>query len=200
MTEAHLGRLLPACLHQAISDVLPDRLEYYEEWLSPDGLRDGSIGLAPVTAVLGFLRTEGLAYREVSAKAGSLAAIWTVATLPPFHRRLGSSLPHSLRTRYALRLVRRIVRDVRRTSRAATRVRKGLATLKIQSSVFCTVREPQARPLCDFYASLAVETLRCFHVAADARLVSCRANGGDACIVEMSIGGTSRAVAPAKAA
>ena len=49
MTEARIGRLLPACLHQAISDVLPERLEYYEEWLSPDGLRDGSIGLAPVT-------------------------------------------------------------------------------------------------------------------------------------------------------
>ena len=41
MTETHLGRLLPACLHQAISDVMPSRLEYYEEWLSPDGLRDG---------------------------------------------------------------------------------------------------------------------------------------------------------------
>ena len=59
MTEGHLGRLLPACLHQAIADVLPQRLEFYEEWLDPVGLRDGSIGLAPISAVIGFLRTEG---------------------------------------------------------------------------------------------------------------------------------------------
>jgi len=53
MTEAQVGRVLPACLHQAISEVLPDRLEYYEEWLSPDGLRDGSIGLAPASRLGG---------------------------------------------------------------------------------------------------------------------------------------------------
>ena len=37
MTEAQLGRLLAACLHQAIADVLPQRLEFYEEWLDPRG-------------------------------------------------------------------------------------------------------------------------------------------------------------------
>jgi hypothetical protein len=153
-----------------------------------------------VTAVLGFLRTERDAYQAVSARAGSLAALWTVATLPPFQRRLGSSLPSILRTQFALRLVRRIVRDVLKSSRAATRVRKGQATLRIQSSVFCNVRERQARPLCDFYAALAVEVLRSFHVSAQARPVSCRANGGGTCVVEISIGGASRVAAPAKAA
>lgn len=41
MTEAGIGRLLPASLHQAIADVLPTRLEFYEAWVNPAGLRIG---------------------------------------------------------------------------------------------------------------------------------------------------------------
>ena len=58
MTEAHIGRLLAASLHQAIGELLPLRLEFYEVWLRSEGLRNGSIGAAPISAVLGFLRTE----------------------------------------------------------------------------------------------------------------------------------------------
>jgi hypothetical protein len=200
MTEAHLGRLLPACLHQAISDVLPDRLDYYEEWLSPDGLRDGSIGLAPVSAVLGFLRTEHDAYPRVMDRAGTLAANWTVASLPPFQRRLGASLPLALRVRFGLRVARRIVRYVMATSSASTRLRRGTATMRIQASVFCKVREPQPRPLCDFYAAVAVEALRSFDVAADAKLDACRATSGNQCVVTLRIVGATRAAEPAQAA
>ncbi len=200
MTEAHLGRLLPACLHQAISDVLPDRLEYYEEWLSPDGLRDGRIGLAPVSAVLGFLRTEGDAYRAVMSRAGTLAASWTVASLAPFQRRVGASLPRSFRAKFALRLTRRIVKDVLTSSTASTRLQKRTATVRITSSLFCAVREPQERPLCDFYAAVAVESLRSFDVAADARVGSCRAVAGGACEVVLAIGGAAHAADPARAA
>ena len=200
MTEAQLGRLLPACLHQAIGDMLPQRLEYYEEWLSPDGLRDGSIGLAPVSAVLAFLRAEGAAYRDVAARAGSLAATWTIATLPPFQRRLGQSLPLAFRAQFALRLTRRIVRDIFATSSASTKLRRGTATMQIQSSLFCKVREPQAQPLCDFYAALAVESLRCFDVGAEAHLDSCRATSGGPCVVTLKIIGAARAAEPARAA
>jgi hypothetical protein len=200
MTEARIGRLLPACLHQAISDVLPERLEYYEEWLSPDGLRDGSIGLAPVTAVLAFLRTEGEAYRAVVTRAGTLAASWTVASLPPFQRRLGASLPLAFRAKFALRLTRRIVRDVLATSSASTSLKRGTATIRIQASLFCAVREPQSRPLCDFYGALAVETLRCFDVAADGRVESCRATTGGPCVLTLTIVGAARVTEAAKAA
>lgn len=200
MSEAQLGRLLPACLHQAINDVIPDRLEYYEEWLSPDGLRDGRIGLAPITAVLGFLRMEGHSYGDVVSRAGTLAASWTVASLPPLHRRFGASLPLSWRARFALRVTRRIVRDVMVSSSASTRLRRATATIKIQSSVFCAVREPQSRPLCDFYTALAVETLRCFDVAAEGRVDSCRAASGEACTVTVTIVGSVRALESAKAA
>ena len=62
MSEARIGRVLVASLHQAIADLLPTRLEFYENWLNVAGLREGTIGLAPLTAVLSFLRTEGQAY------------------------------------------------------------------------------------------------------------------------------------------
>src|SRR5439155_25272548 len=51
MTDARIRRVLAASLHQAIGDVLPQRLDFYEVWLKSEGLRDGSIGLAPMTAV-----------------------------------------------------------------------------------------------------------------------------------------------------
>ena len=68
MTEAGIGRLLVASLHQAIADLLPTRLEFYEAWLNPAGLREGRIGLAPLAAVLSFLRQEGEPYRLVVAR------------------------------------------------------------------------------------------------------------------------------------
>jgi len=200
MTATHLGRLLPACLHQAINDVMPSRLDFYEEWLSADGLRDGSIGLAPVSAVIGFLRTEGELYHQVVARAGTLAATWSVAALPGLQRRLGASLPLSLRSHFALRIARRIVRDELATSSVSSRLRRGRATFRVQSSMFCTVRASQDRPLCDFYAALAVETLRCFQVAAAARIETCRAVSGPACEVSIDIVGASTAREPAMAA
>ena len=63
MIDAGIGRLLVASLHQGIADLLPTRLEFYESWLNPAGLRDGRIGLAPLAAVLSFLRQEGEPYR-----------------------------------------------------------------------------------------------------------------------------------------
>ena len=39
MREAGIGRVLVASLHQGISDVLPLRLLFYENWLNAEGLR-----------------------------------------------------------------------------------------------------------------------------------------------------------------
>ncbi len=54
--------MLIASLHQGISDLIPTRLEFYENWLHAIGMRDGKIGLAPLAAVLSFLRQEGESY------------------------------------------------------------------------------------------------------------------------------------------
>ena len=72
MSEPRIGRVLVASLHQAIAEVLPSRLDFYENWLNVTGLREGTIGLAPLSAVLSFLRTEGDAYDRVTARAGEL--------------------------------------------------------------------------------------------------------------------------------
>jgi hypothetical protein len=187
MTEAPLGRLLPACLHQAIADVLPQRLEFYEEWLDPVGLRDGSIGLAPLSAVIGFLRTEGADYDAVVSRAGQLAAQWSVESRPPYQRRIGGALPVALRWRYALRIAGSIARDILSTSAVAMKVRRGKATMRVQSSVFCSAREPQKHPLCGFYRALAVETLRAFSLAATAQIEACRAMSGSACVISLEM-------------
>jgi len=200
MTEALVGRLLPACLHQAILDVLPQRLDFYEEWLHPDGLRDGNIGLAPLTAVVGFLRTEGEAYERVMTRAGALAGEWSIAALPGVQRRVVASLPRGLRARAALRIAARIVRSVLSTSKASTRLRRGHARLSVTSSLFCAVREPHAAPLCAFYAALGADVLRRFDLPVEVRIESCRAVSGGACVVELDLSGAAEVPGPAMAA
>jgi hypothetical protein len=183
MTEGRIGRLLPACLHQAIADVLPDRVEFYEEWLGSEGLKDRRMGLAPLSAVLGFLRTEGAAYDGVMTRAGQLAAEWTWANLPGMRRRLIRRLPRPFRMRAALRIARGLVRDVLTTSTASSRVRRGGAQFDVRASLFCTVREPQAAPLCAFYRAAAVEVLRACGIAADGTIEQCRAVGATSCVI-----------------
>ncbi len=188
MTEARVGRLLGACLHQAIVDVLPQRLEFYEHWLHSEGLRDGSIGLAPTIAVVGFLRTEGQAYEAVVVRAGQLAAEWTVQSLPAFRRRAIDWLPRRFRTRAALRIAADVVRSISSASRASSRLRRNQARLDVVSSLFCTVREAQPAPLCGFYVGVATGALAQFGIAASGRVEHCRAVGGSTCVITLDIG------------
>ena len=73
MREAGIGRVLVASLHQGIADILPTRLGFYENWLNAEGLREGTIGLAPLYAVLSFLRQEGPAYALVTTRVRRLS-------------------------------------------------------------------------------------------------------------------------------
>jgi predicted hydrocarbon binding protein len=200
MTEAHIGRLLAPCLHQAILDVVPQRLEFYEHWLRSEGLRDGSIGLAPTTAVLGFLRTEGDNYDRVMARAGRLAAEWTIDVMSAFRRRCIGWLPRPLRARAALRVAASIVRSVCSTSRASARVRRGHARFVVRRSLFCAVREAQSTPLCGFYAALAVETLTRLGVPAAGRVIECSAVAGTRCTVTIRLAEAETIHDPALAA
>jgi hypothetical protein len=200
MTEARVGRLLAACLHQAILDHLPQRLEFYEHWLHSEGLRDGNIGLSPMIAVLGFLRTEGDAYDRVVSRAGELAAEWSVAALPGVERRLILWLPRPLKVRAALGVARRIVRSIFSASKASSRVRRREARLSIKSSLFCDVREHQPAPLCGFYRGVATATLAAFGLSAAGRVESCHAMDGGACVIALDVSGTQAAADPAMAA
>jgi hypothetical protein len=186
MTEARVGRLLAACLHQAILDTLPMRVEFYEHWLHPTGLRDGSIGLAPLTAVIGFLRTEGAAdYDRVMTLAGRLAAEWTIASMSPFRRRVLAAWPRALRTRAALRVAAGIVHDVSSASRATVRIRRQSARLIVSTSLFCEVRDPQPSPLCSFYVGVAAEAMARVNLPVQGRIERCKAMGADACEIAL---------------
>ena len=131
MNDAGVGRLLVASLHQGIADLLPTRLEFYEEWLNPAGLREGRIGLAPLAAVLSFLRQEGEAYRLVAGRAGEYSAEWIFAELPSFERRLVSGMPDAIRLRLVTRIARRLVRQTYGGSRAVVRWRKGRGSVDV---------------------------------------------------------------------
>src|SRR5216110_23260 len=104
MREAGIGRVLVASLHQSIADLLPTRLGFYENWLDAKGLRDGTIGLAPLYAVLSFLRQEGDAYQIITARAGEYAAEWMVQSMSPLQRWLIKAAPAWLRARLLLRM------------------------------------------------------------------------------------------------
>jgi hypothetical protein len=176
MSEPRIGRVLVASLHQAIADVLPARLEFYENWLNPHGLREGTIGLAPLSAVLSFLRREGEAYAAVTTRAGEYAGEWSVRSLPAMRRRLISALPGPLRSRAALRAARTLVRDTYPGSRAIIRVKRGNVSVDLRGSLFCEVREASALPLCGFYAAAITRILESFAIPATAELVGCRSS------------------------
>jgi len=187
MREAGIGRVLVASLHQGIADILPTRLGFYENWLNAEGLREGTIGLAPLFAVLSFLRQEGEAYRIITMRAGEYAAEWTVQSMSAVHRGMIKAAPVWLRTRMLLRLARRLVHDTYKGSRAIARLRRGTASIDVRASVFCSVREPVRYPLCVFYAAAFTRLLALFDVSARTEVVACRGTGEATCVMKVRI-------------
>jgi bacteriochlorophyll 4-vinyl reductase len=190
MVDAGIGRLLVASLHQGIADVAPARLPFYENWLTPPGLRDGKFGLAPLHAVLSFLRLEGQpAYDEIMTSAGRYTADWGYAELSGFERAAVRTLPTGLRARVALHLSRRLVKDTFKGSRASTRLRRGAGTIDLRASVFCAVRETAHWPMCVFYSAAMERFLQRFDLDATVGVTQCRAAGGSGCSMTVSIRG-----------
>jgi hypothetical protein len=187
MRDGGIGRILVAALHQGIADQMPSRLEFYENWFTTAGLRQGTIGLAAVVAVLSFLRREGTPYDLVSRRAGEYAAQWTVESLSPMRRRVITALPRRLRTRAALRVGRDLVRATHAESRARVRVRRGIADVDIRNSIFCGVREPSPQPLCEFYSAAIARVLVLFDVAAPTRVTACRSGGERSCHIAVGL-------------
>lgn len=183
MTDAGIGRLLVASLHQAIADLMPTRLEFYEEWLHPMGLREGRIGLAPLAAALSFLRLEGEAYRLVTARAGEYAAEWTVCDLPEYRKTFLRRAPRAIRVHLVTRLARTMVRNTYGGSRAIIRWRKGRGAVDLRGSLFCEVRDPVPQPLCEFYASAIRRLMEEFGVEVEVDTEQCRATGAGQCLM-----------------
>jgi hypothetical protein len=184
MRDAVVGRVLVASLHQGISDILPARLAFYENWLHAEGLRDGTIGLAPLYAVLSFLRQEGEdPYERITTCAGEYAAEWTVESMAPIERTLTKAAPGWLRSRLLLRLLGRLVNQSYTGSRVVSRLRRGQASLDVRGSVFCTVRDAVPQPLCGFYVAAFTRLHALFDLTAHVEVSSCRGMGQPACLM-----------------
>lgn len=187
MTDAGVGRLLVASLHQGIADVLPTRLDFYESWLNPAGMRDGKIGLAPMAAVLSFLRQEGEQYDEIARRAGAYTAEWMVGAMSPFERRFTRALPARARLWYVMRLVRRLVRQTYSGSRAIVRWRAGgVGAVDLRGSLFCQVREPVAQPLCAFYVAAIEKLASLFELEVNVQTDGCRGAGAPTCLMALT--------------
>jgi hypothetical protein len=169
MVDAGIGRLLISSLHQGIADVSPNRLEFYENWLSPTGMRDGRIGLAPLGAVLSFLhREEAPANQQIVTRAGRYAADWTFADVSALRRWYLRRLPMNMRARAALNLGKRLILATVRQSKVTTRFRGTTAGIDISSALFDQLRDPATIPMRAFYAS-AIDRLLA-HCAVDAEV------------------------------
>lgn len=154
MVDVGIGRLLISSLHQGIADVAPTRLEFYENWLSPTGLRDGRLGLAPLAAVLSFLYREGPPTNErIATCAGARAADWTFAELAPLRRWVIRRLPMSWRVRAAVGVARQLVRATIRRSRVRARFAHRRVVVEIRSAAFEQLRDPAPMPMRSFYAA-----------------------------------------------
>jgi hypothetical protein len=187
MIDAGIGRLLVASLHQGIADLLPTRLEFYEAWLNPAGLRHGTIGLAPLAAVLSFLRLEGEPYRLIAARAGEYTAEWTVADLPAFRRTLIRAAPPAIRVHLVMRVARTMIRSTYSGSRAIVRWRKGRGAVDIRGSIFCEVRDKVEQPLCEFYASAIRRLMYLFNLDVEVGTEQCRATGAGQCLMTVLV-------------
>jgi hypothetical protein len=173
MVDAGIGRLLISSLHQGIADVSPNRLEFYENWLSPTGMRDGRIGLAPLGAVLSFLyREEAPANDQIVERAGRYAADWTVESLMPLRRWLIPRLPMSMRARAALGLGKRLILDTVRESNVKVQFSGSTAAIEIHSALFDQLRDPATIPMREFYASAIDRLLAHCAVDADVRVTN----------------------------
>ncbi len=189
MAEPGIGRVLVASLHQGIADIMPSRLEFYENWLNPTGLRNGTIGLAPLLAVLSFLRREGEAYELITDRAGEYAAEWTVAEMPRVKLWLVRRMPAGLRAQYALKMARRLIQRAYSSSRATVRLRRGAGSVTVRGSIFCGVRDRSIEPLCRYYATAIARLFLIFNLQAQARVTECRAVGDDNCLVAIAVHG-----------
>ena len=199
--DVGIGRVLVASLHQAIADLLPTRLGFYESWLNAEGLREGTIGLAPLYAVLSFLRQESGAYDTITARAGEYAADWIVQSMSPMQRSAINAAPLWLRVRLMLRLARHLVRSSYQGSSIVSKVKGGTARIDVRSSVFCTVREPVGQPLCGFYAAAFTRLVALFNVGTRAEVVTCRGTGAPACVLSFVVAtGATRGGADVEAA
>ena len=174
-----------ACIKGSPTSCRPT--EFYENWLNAEGLREGTIGLAPLYRGAELPAAGGEAYQIITTRAGEYAAEWTVQSMPPLQRSILRSAPEWLRRRLVLRLASGVVRSSYSGSRAMSRLRRGIASVDVRASIFCTVREPVPHPLCGFYAAAFTRLLTLFNLQGRTEVVACRGTGGATCLLKVAL-------------
>lgn len=189
MSEARINRLLAAALHQAIADLLPSRLDFYESYLRPRGWREDAVSLAPITAVLSFLRHEDAdTYDDVMVRAATYASDWWMARQPWHVRVAARVLPARLRLRQVGALARRHFESSYRGTKVRTRVRRRRLEVEIRGSIFCSSRDHLALPRCRYYLAFIEALLAGDPRISSGTIVSCRGRGADVCVVAVDVG------------
>ena len=188
MRDAGIGRLMVASLHQGIADRLPDRLEFYENWLNPQGLRDGTIGLAPLHAVLSFLRTGRRRLRardhdgrRVRGAVGRQRVVRAEALVPrPGCRALaaadrpqrGADAHHS---------------GLHRQPHPSSGAQEDGHPRDQELDLLRRARPRAPTPLCQFHAAAIARVLKELGIPAQTTIVACQATGDGSCRVEIDM-------------
>ena len=184
MSEARIDRLLGAALHQAIADLLPMRLDFYESYLRPRGWREDAVNLAPVTAVLSFLRHEEPGtYDAVMVRAAGYASEWWMARQSWPVRSGRQLLPSWMRLRQAGRMARQHFEHAYRGTKVRVRPARGRLDLEIRGSIFCNSREHAHDPNCRYYLAFLEALLADDSQPRTAAIAACRALGGEHCLI-----------------
>jgi hypothetical protein len=180
--HATVGRVLLASLHQAIAEVLPERLEFYERWLTPPPDAKG-LGVASFMAMLSFLQREEGAADAVTARAGQYAAVRALRDLHVLQRAYLRVLPRRLRARRAIRLLVRELPSLYPETQIDTIRRRGTIFVGIEESPFCIAQRPSDRPSCSFYASTITTFQQLLDVRPAVRVSRCRSAGSKSCLL-----------------
>ncbi len=180
-------RLLPASLHQAIAELLPLRLEFYENWLRPFDLFRGTVGSPQILAVLSFLRKEGDDYDLVMCRAGEHVAQSFIEDISGFTRSVACMLPVRWRVRVVLQLCSSLVKKIDNQSRAMVEVKRDSALFEIHGSPFCSIRGVVEKPLCVFYVIVLERVMNFLDISAKAQVDGCCARGDEVCLVSVVV-------------
>ncbi len=181
-SDGTVGRVLLASLHQAIGEVLPARLEFYEQWLQPPDHPDEALGIAPFGTMLSALQHEDDS-QHVIERAGQYAAIRSFEKLSALRRAGTRILPRRIRARKAVGLIVRILPALYADARIDVTRRGGTIFIGIEGSPFCTPIGRAGRPSCHFYSNAVTTFLQLFKLSPAVRVSRCRESGTPSCLL-----------------
>lgn len=182
LNDEAVGRVLLASLHQAIGEVLPARLEFYEQWLQPPDHPDESLRIAPFEAMLNALQHEDDS-ENVIARAGQYAAIRSYERLGALRRACLRILPRRIRARKAVGLVVEILPTFVPEARIDVTRRGSTTFIGIDGSPFCTPTGRTSRPSCHFYSNVVITFVQLFKLSPSVRVSRCRVSGTPGCLL-----------------